>query len=114
MTTLKEIIIYPDVALDDSNIRFYKGSYILIIELNADRNIRIGSLDVIRFTPSVLGNIMKSQLGFRERYEPDADYMLFDETRIMLGESIFKGWFLSYRGQYGLSRDYLSRRARGR
>ena len=70
-------------------------------------------LDVIQFTPSVLGNIMKSRLGFSQRFAPESKYMLFDETRIVLGESIFKELFLSYQGEYGLSRDFLSRRERG-
>ncbi|MFC1573801.1 hypothetical protein ACFL30_01305 [Candidatus Latescibacterota bacterium] len=70
-------------------------------------------LDVFKITPSVIGNIMKSQLGFTNRFAPESDYRLFDETRILLGESLFSEWFLSYRGQYGLSRDFLSRRERG-
>ena len=74
---------------------------------------RYTKIDVVRFTPSVLGNIVKSQLGFKDRFYPDSNYMLFDESRIMLGEYFFKEWFLSYQGQYGLSKDFLNRRERG-
>ncbi|MCE5250055.1 hypothetical protein LLG96_07525 [bacterium] len=74
---------------------------------------RYTKIDVVRFTPSVLGNFMKSQIGFKDRLDPENDYMLFDESRVMLGEYFFKEWFLSYQGQYGLNRDFLNRRERG-
>ena len=70
-------------------------------------------LDVVRFTPSVLGNIMRSELYGYDRFGPDSEYMLFEQSRIMLGEYVLDDWFLSYRGQYGVGRDYLSRRERG-
>ena len=31
----------------------------------------------------------------------------------MLGEYFLKDWFLSYTGQYGVSKDYLSRKEKG-
>jgi len=70
-------------------------------------------LDVVRFTPSVLGNFMRSQLDFNDRFGPDDQFVLFDRSRIMLGEYLFDDWFLSYRGQYGVGRDYLRRKERG-
>lgn len=70
-------------------------------------------IDVVRFTPSVLGNIMRSQFGYGDRYAFDKDFMLFDRSRIMLGEYIMDDFFLSYRGQYGVGQDFLSRRERG-
>ncbi len=67
LTTLKEIIIYSNVALDNPNIRTYNGSYILIIELSADRNIRIGSLDVIKFTGGFYAYLGSASGGFTSR-----------------------------------------------
>lgn len=70
-------------------------------------------LDVIRVTPSVIGNIVRSQLGYHDRYFQESDYAFFDESRIMLGEYLYKDWFMSYRAQYGLSRNFLNLRERG-
>jgi len=70
-------------------------------------------LDVIRVTPSVIGNIMRSRLGYSEPYFHESDYAFFDESRLMLGEYLFQDWFMSYRGQYGLSRNFLNLRERG-
>jgi len=70
-------------------------------------------LDVVRFTPSFLGNFMRSRLDFNDRFGPDDQFVLFDRSRIMLGEYLFDDWFLSYRGQYGVGRDYLRRKERG-
>jgi len=70
-------------------------------------------LDVVKFTPSVLGNIVRQQLGFTDRYSPDSDFMLFDRSRVLLGEYFYEDWFLSYRGQYGVGRDFLRRKERG-
>jgi hypothetical protein len=70
-------------------------------------------LDVVRFTPSVIGNLVRSKLVPADRFGPDSDYMLFDGSRIMLGEYFMNSFFLSYRGQYGLTRDFLRRKERG-
>ncbi|MCD6307564.1 MAG: translocation/assembly module TamB domain-containing protein, partial [Candidatus Latescibacteria bacterium] len=70
-------------------------------------------LDVVRFTPTFLGNIVRSQLGYTNRFAPENEYLPFDRSRIMLGEYLFNDWFLSYRGQYGVGRDFLSRNERG-
>ena len=70
-------------------------------------------LDVIRVTPSVIGNLMRAQLGYSDPYFHESDYAFFDESRLMLGEYLFKDWFMSYRGQYGLSRNFLNLRERG-
>jgi len=70
-------------------------------------------LDVVRFTPTFLGNIVRSQLGYSNRFAPENEYLPFDRSRIMLGEYLFKDWFLSYRGQYGVGRDFLRRNERG-
>jgi len=70
-------------------------------------------LDVVRVTPSFLGNIVQSKLGYTNKFDPDSDYMLFDRSRVMLGEYLFEDWFFSYRGQYGVGRDFLQRKERG-
>jgi hypothetical protein len=70
-------------------------------------------LDVVRFTPSVIGNLVRSKLGFLDRFTPDTEYMLFDGSRVMFGEYFMDSFFLSYRGQYGLGRDFLRRKERG-
>ncbi|MFC1528623.1 translocation/assembly module TamB domain-containing protein [Candidatus Latescibacterota bacterium] len=74
---------------------------------------RYTKFDVVKFTPSVLGNIVRSQLGFNDQFGPDTDYMIFDRSRIMVGEYFFNDLFLTYRGQYGIGRNYLQRRERG-
>ncbi len=74
---------------------------------------RYTHLDVVQLTPSMLGNFMRSQIGSINRFGTDSEYFLFDRSRIMVGEYFFNDWFLSYRGQYGLGRDYLRRRERG-
>lgn len=74
---------------------------------------RYTKIDVVRFTPSLVGNLMRSQFGFREHFGVETKYVPFDRSRIMLGEYFSDKWFVSYRGQYGLSRDYLNRTERG-
>jgi hypothetical protein len=70
-------------------------------------------LDVVRFSPSVIGNLVRSKLVFIDRFGPDTDYMLFDGSRVMLGKYFMESFFLSYRGQYGIGRDFLRRKERG-
>lgn len=70
-------------------------------------------LDVVRFTPSVIGNLVRSKIVFFDRFGPDTDYMLFDGSRVMLGEYFLESFFLSYKGQYGVGRDFLRRKERG-
>ncbi len=89
---------------------YYFNLWMRPIEIWLRRKTR---LDVVRFTPSVLGNIVRQQLGFTDRYSPDSDFMLFDRSRVMLGEYFYEDWFLSYRGQYGVGRDFLRRKERG-
>ena len=70
-------------------------------------------LDVVRITSTFLGNIVQSKLGNIDKFGPDSDYMLFDRTRVMFGEYLLDDWFFSYRGQYGIGRDFLQRKERG-
>ena len=70
-------------------------------------------LDVVRFTPAMFGNLVRSKLTGLDRFSPDTDYMLMDGSRVMLGEYFLDSFFLSYRGQYGLARDFLRRKERG-
>ncbi len=68
---------------------------------------------MVKITPSVLGNFAQSRLSSARSFDPGTDYILFDKSRIMLGERLAKDWFLTYVGQYGISRDFLYRREKG-
>jgi hypothetical protein len=70
-------------------------------------------LDVVRFTPSVIGNLVRSRLVFLDRFGPDTNYELFDGSSIMLGKYLRDNFFFSYQVQYGLARDFLRRKERG-
>lgn len=70
-------------------------------------------LDVVRFSPSVLGNFVRSKFGTMDRFNTNVDYMLFDGSRIQVGEHFLEDFFLTYRGEYGLGRDFLQRKKRG-
>lgn len=87
--------------------------YIDLIRPVEDAMRKYTGLDVVRFTPSVIGNLVRSKLVLSDRFGPDSDYMLFDGSRIMLGEYFVDSFFLSYKGQYGLGRDFLRRKERG-
>lgn len=71
------------------------------------------TLDVVRFTPMVIGNLVRSKLVILDRFGQESDYMLFDGSYVMLGEYFMDGFFLSYRGQYGLAKDFLKRKKHG-
>ncbi|MFA6473097.1 MAG: hypothetical protein WCU00_13785, partial [Candidatus Latescibacterota bacterium] len=70
-------------------------------------------LDVVRFSPSVLGNFVRSKLGTVDRFNTNVDYVLFDGSRLQVGEYFLDDFFLTYRGEYGLGRDILKRKQRG-
>jgi hypothetical protein len=74
---------------------------------------RIFRLDMVKITPSVLGNFAQSRLAPARSFDPGTDYILFDKSRIMLGERLTKDFFITYVGQYGISRDFLYRREKG-
>ncbi|MFC1490889.1 hypothetical protein ACFL6K_06730, partial [Candidatus Latescibacterota bacterium] len=74
---------------------------------------RLLRLDMVKITPSVLGNFAQSKLSSNKSFEPGTDYLLFDQSRIMLGERLMKDWFIKYVGQYGISRDFLYRKEKG-
>ncbi|MFC1542240.1 hypothetical protein ACFL50_07320, partial [Candidatus Latescibacterota bacterium] len=74
---------------------------------------RIFRLDMVKISPSVLGNFAQSRLSTTRSLDPGTEYILFDKSRIMIGERFMKDWFLTYVGQYGISRDFLYRREKG-
>ncbi len=74
---------------------------------------RVTRLDMVKITPAFLGNFAQYQLGFYRSYYPSTNHVLFDRSRIMFGEYFLSDWFISYTGQYGVGRDYLSRTEKG-
>ena len=87
--------------------------YVSVFRPMEDAIRKYTGLDVVRFTPAIFGNLVRSKLTGLDRYSPDTDYMLMDGSRVMLGEYFIDSFFLSYRGQYGLARDFLRRKERG-
>lgn len=78
-----------------------------------ERLKKILKIDMVRITPSFLGNFAQSRLGSSRVNDPSTNYIMFDRSRIMLGEFFMDDWFLSYIGQYGVGKDFLDRREKG-
>jgi len=78
-----------------------------------ERIKRVFRLDMVKITPSFLGNFAQSQLGSSHSFDPSTDYLLFDRSRIMIAERLTKDWIITYIGQYGISRDFLYRKEKG-
>jgi len=61
------IISYPKVSLDNSKVGSAKGSYVLITELNTEKEIHVGSLGVISFTAGFYVYLGSALGGFKSR-----------------------------------------------
>jgi hypothetical protein len=74
---------------------------------------KYSKLDVLRFSPSVLGNFVRSKLVSMDRFNTNMNYTLFEGSRLQVGEYFLDDFFLTYQGEYGLGRDLLRRKKRG-
>jgi len=70
-------------------------------------------IDMFKISPAFFGSFAQSQFGYNPMHDPSTDYMLFDKSKVILGEFLLKDWFVSYTGQYGVGRDFLYRREKG-
>ncbi len=64
---MKELITYPKVSLDNLKVSSTKGGYILIIQLNAMRRTRVGSLGVVPFPEGFYAYLGSALGGFKSR-----------------------------------------------
>ena len=59
--------IYPKVRLDDLRLSTAKGGYVLIVELDAKKNIDVGSLGLISFSGGFYAYMGSALGGFKAR-----------------------------------------------
>jgi len=78
-----------------------------------ERIKKVLRVDMVKITPSFLGNFAQSRLGLYSGYNSGTDYIYLKRSSIMVGEHLTKDWFISYTGQYGVGRDFLHRREKG-
>lgn len=64
---MKEMTTYPKVCLDDLTVSSAKGSYILIMLLNSEKKIRVGSLGGIPFPEGFYTYLGSALGGFKSR-----------------------------------------------
>ena len=64
---LKEMTIYPKVRLDDLRFGAAKGGYVLIVQLDAKKNIHVGSLGVVPFLGGFYAYFGSALGGFKSR-----------------------------------------------
>jgi len=67
VAALKETTTYSKVTLDDPRLSSRKGSYVLIIELDAEKRIHVGSLGVIPFPKAYYAYLGSALGGFKSR-----------------------------------------------
>ena len=92
VAALKEMTTYPKVCLADPKVSATKGSYVLVVELDAEKRIRVGSLGVIQFPRacyaylgSALGGLksrVKRHLSKDKKQKWHIDYLL-TEAKIL-------------------------------
>ena len=59
--------IHPKVRLDDQRFRTAKGGYVLIVELDAKKDIHVGSLGMISFLGGFYAYLGSALGGFKSR-----------------------------------------------
>ena len=64
---MKETTTYPRVCLDHSRVNSTKGNYILIVELDAEKMIHVGSLGLIAFPRGFYAYMGSALGGFKSR-----------------------------------------------
>ena len=67
MAALKEMTIYPKVRLDDLRFGAARGGYVLILALDAKKNIQVGSLGVVSFLGGFYAYLGSALGGFKSR-----------------------------------------------
>lgn len=67
VATLKEMITYPKVSLDDLEVSSIKGGYVLFAQLDAGKRIHVGSLGVIPFAEGFYAYLGSALGGFKSR-----------------------------------------------
>jgi len=65
--TLKEMTIYPKVRLDHLRFGAARGGYVLILALDAKKNIQVGSLGVVSFLGGFYAYLGSALGGFKSR-----------------------------------------------
>ena len=66
-TILKEMTTYPKVCLDDLRASSAKGGYILVVKLDAEKKIHVGSLGAIPFSEGFYAYLGSALGGFKSR-----------------------------------------------
>jgi Uri superfamily endonuclease len=65
--TAQEITIYPKVRLDALRLGAARGGYVLIVRLDAKKNIQVGSLGIVSFPRALYAYLGSALGGFKSR-----------------------------------------------